>query len=171
MEKIKTPTKHVLLISLLFIGIVYSVLPSQSKISGSHAVYRQRSLATFGDTYFCAKCHPDIAGNISANHTYKAHGAFAACICHGYYPNYTSFPGPSGLNYNFTINLKHNLTKDMYCTNCHTQYNTTGQIPIGNSRNAANQSGHYIYLNRSNKTDVYERAYRYFNQSPFGPLG
>lgn len=166
----KRDPKFILITLFILISAIYAILPSQSKISGSHSVYKIRSTPAMGDINFCAKCHPDIAGNISANHSYKAHGAFAACICHGYYPNYTSFPGPSGVNYNFSINLKHNLTKDMYCTNCHTNYNATGQIDIGNNSNAANQSGHYIYLNRSNKTEIYERAYRYFNQTPFGPL-
>jgi cytochrome c553 len=166
----KKDTTKLLLLAILLIAVVYSIFPSQSRISGSHTVYRARSTASQGDTAFCAKCHPNIAGNISQNHTYKAHGPFAGCICHGFYPNYTSFTGPDGINYNFSINLKHNLTKNVYCTNCHTRYNETGQIDIGNNSNAQNQSAHYIYLNDTNKTEIYERAYRYFNQTPFGPL-
>jgi hypothetical protein len=160
----------ILVIVFLFIAIVYSILPSQSRISGSHSIYKVMTNPTIGDMNFCNKCHSDIAGNISASFNYKAHGAFAGCICHGYYPNYTAILDPQGANYNFSINLQHNLTKNVYCTNCHTNYNATGQIDIGNNFNAINQSGHYIYLNQSNKTDVYERTYRYFNQSPFGPL-
>lgn len=161
----KGDTTYILLISFLVVAVAYSILPSQSKVSGSHSVYKIRSTASIGDIYFCAKCHSDIAGNVSSSPIYKAHGAISACICHGYYPNYTNLGGV-----NTSINLKHNLTKNIYCTNCHTRYNTTGQIDIGNNSNAVNQSGHYIYINYSNKTEIYERAYRYFNQSPFGPL-
>jgi hypothetical protein len=166
----KKDPKYILAITFILIALVYAILPSQAKIFGSHSVYKVRSTPTTGDIYFCEKCHPDIAGNITVNHTYKAHGAFSGCICHGYYPNYTAITGPNGLNYNFSINLKHNLTKNIYCTNCHTNYNTTGQIDTGNISNAINQSGHYINMDRSNKTELYERAYRYFNRSPFGPL-
>ncbi|RMF91560.1 MAG: hypothetical protein D6733_00800 [Methanobacteriota archaeon] len=162
MKKDKTT---ILLISFLIVAVAYSILPSQSKLAGSHSVYKVRTGASMGDIYFCAKCHPDVAGNISTTFLYKAHGAVSACICHGYYPNYTNLGGA-----NISINLQHNLTKNIYCTNCHTGYNATGDIPIGNGRSGVNQSGHYIFLNESNKTDVYERAYRYFNQSPFGPL-
>lgn len=159
-----------LVFAFLLVAGAYSILPSQSKISGSHSMYRVRTNPTTGDANFCAKCHPDIAGNITSNHTYKAHGAFAGCVCHGFYPNYTSIMGPDGKNYNYTINLKHNLTKNMYCTNCHTRYNATGDIDIGNNRSGVNQSGHYVFLNKSDKTEIYDRAYEYFNQSPFGPL-
>jgi hypothetical protein len=167
----KKDPKYILAITFILIALVYAILPSQAKIFGSHSVYKVRTTPAIGDIYFCEKCHPEIAGNISVNHTYKAHGSFSGCICHGYYPNYTSITGPNGLNYNFSINLKHNLTKNIYCTNCHTNYNTTGQIDIGNNSNALNQSGHYINMDRTNKTELYERAYRYFNRSPFGPLG
>lgn len=159
-----------LVFAFLIVAGAYSVLPSQSKIAGSHSMYRISSTPSAGDSNFCAKCHPDIAGNISSNHTDKAHGAFAGCICHGYYPNYTSITGPNGLNYNYTINLKHNLTKNIYCTNCHTRYNSSGGIELGNNRSGVNQSGHYVYLNKSNKTEIYDRVFTYFNQSPFGPL-
>ena len=155
----------ILVISFFLVAVAYSILPSQSKISGSHSVFKISTSPSTGDIGFCAKCHPDIAGNISSSFIYKAHGAISACICHGYYPNYTNLGGV-----NTSINLKHNLTKNIYCTNCHTNYNEAGQIDIGNNSNAINQSGHYIYLNQSNKTDVYGRAYRYFNRSPFGPL-
>ena len=166
----KRDPKFILLLLFILIAGIYAILPSQSKISGSHSVYKVRTTPSTGDIYFCQKCHADIAGNISANHSYKAHGAFSGCICHGYYPNYTAIAGPNGVNYNYSINLKHNLTKNMYCTNCHTNYNTTGQIDIGANSNAQNQSGHYINIDRSNKSEIYERAYRYFNRTPFGPL-
>jgi hypothetical protein len=161
----KKDTTSILLISFLVVAVGYSILPSLSKVAGSHSVYKTRSTVSTGDLYFCAKCHPDIAGNISSSPIYKAHGSISACICHGYYPNYTNLGGV-----NISINLKHNLTKNIYCTNCHTSYNATGQIDIGNNPNAINQSGHYIFLNQSNTTEVYQRAYRYFNQSIFGPL-
>ena len=166
----KGDIRTALIISFFFLAAVYSILPSQSKVSGSHSVYKVRTTPSVGDISFCAKCHPAIAGNVSSSYLYQAHGSFASCICHGFYPNSTSLISPDGKNYNYSINLKHNLTKNVYCTNCHTSYDTTGQIDIGNNSNAINQSGHYIYLNKSDKTEIYDRTLRYFNKSPFGPL-
>ncbi len=170
----KKDTALILFLSFLFFAVAYSILPSESRFAGSHSMYTVKNSTTTGDMDFCAKCHPDIAGNISnvsSPSNYKAHGEWSGCICHGYYPNYTALAGPYGGNVNVSINLKHNLTKNIYCTNCHVSYNSTGDLDIGNSRSGLNQSGHYITINRSNTTDIYERAYRYFNRSPFGPLG
>jgi hypothetical protein len=158
----------VLLLLVVFLALV-ATLPTKTSLAGSHTMYKFRngSGAGYGDEYFCEKCHPSIAGNVSGS---SAHNN-TACICHGYYPNYTKIAGPYGEGGDVSINLEHNLTKDIYCTNCHARYNdTTGGIDIGNNQDGRNQSAHYIYLNRSNTTEIYNRAWRYFNRS-FGPLG
>ncbi len=162
-----------LMIAVLLVAVLIANLPTQSTFAGSHTIYRQRNSSgtVYGDEYFCQKCHPDEVANISGG---SAHNS-TACICHGYYPNYTKGYGPYGESYNYTINLKHNLTKDIYCTNCHTRYNTsTGAVQTGvNDTNepilVANQSAHYIYLNSSNLTEIYDRAFFYLNRS-FGPM-
>jgi len=141
----------ILVMVFLVVGLVYSVLPGISKFAGSHSMYRIKNSSIVGDLAFCEKCHTNEAGNLTSGSVYKAHGAFTACICHGFYPNYTNLGGE-----NITINLKHNLTKNIYCTNCHSSYDlATGNITIGNGRSGLNQSGHYIYLNRSNSTEVF----------------
>lgn len=149
---------------LLAIAAAYSALPSVAKFSGSHSVYKIKNSSTRGDLEFCAKCHGSVAKEIVSEHKYKAHGSFTTCICHGYYPNYTNTGGV-----NITINLEHNLTKNIYCTNCHTNWSLkTKNISIGHGRSGLNQSGHYIYFNRSDynsKFEVYNRAKYYLEQN------
>ncbi len=165
--RLTSTTIIMLLITGLMVALVFN-LPGRTSLAGTHTVYKFRngSGSGFGDEYFCQKCHPSIAGNISQA---SAHNS-TSCICHGYYPNYTDILGPYGVNEDIMINVKHNLTKNIYCTNCHTNYNdTSGGIDIGNNQDGRNQSAHYIYLNSSNLTDIYNRAWTYFNRS-FGPL-
>ncbi len=72
----------------------------------------------------------------------------AGCICHGYSPN-------------LSLNIRHNLTKDIYCTNCHSDYNSEGEIVVYYSPVvvAMNQSAHYI----TNNTEIlYNHSYKYF---------
>ncbi len=157
----------IFLLVVLFVAMVFN-LPARTTMAGSHTMYKFRNGtgAGYGDEYFCEKCHPDVVQNISKA---RAHNS-TACICHGYYPNYTKMFGPYGESYNYRINVKHNLTKDIYCTNCHTRYSdTSGAVDIGNARDGRNQSAHYVYLNSSNLTEIYDRAWKYFNRS-FGPL-
>ncbi|MEE8167250.1 MAG: hypothetical protein V3T58_00055 [Candidatus Hydrothermarchaeales archaeon] len=165
--KITSTTTIVLLLLALLVALVFN-LPGKATFAGSHTVYKTRDasgIPEYGDAFFCEKCHPSIVGNVTGS---IAHNS-TACICHGYYPNYTKLYGPYGESGNYSINLKHNLTKNIYCTNCHTNYNDTGDIPIGSGVNARNQSAHYINLNSSNLSDIYVRAWKYFNRS-FGPL-
>ncbi len=116
-------TTVVLLLAALVLAIVFN-LPSKAAYSGSHTVYKTRNSSgtSYGDAYFCQKCHPSIVANVTGS---IAHNS-TACICHGFYPNYTKMYGPYGESLNYSINVKHNLTKNIYCTNCHTRYNDTG---------------------------------------------
>jgi len=162
--KVTSTTTVLLLLTAMVVAMAF-ILPGKTSIAGSHTVYKIRNSTNYGDAYFCEKCHPTIVGNITGS---IAHNS-TACICHGYYPNRTKIDGPYGESLNITINVKHNLTKNIYCTNCHTRYNDTGDIPIGNNVNAKNQSAHYIYLNSSNLSEIYDRSWKYFNRS-YGPI-
>ncbi|MFQ6105841.1 MAG: hypothetical protein ACE5NL_02090, partial [Candidatus Hydrothermarchaeaceae archaeon] len=70
---------------------------------------------------------------------------------------------------------KHNLTKNIYCTNCHTNYTQTGENAgkiltrnvSGQETWTENQSAHYIFFNRSDETlidELYNRSKTYFEQ-------
>ncbi len=162
--KITLTTTVLLSLTALMVAVAFN-LPGKTTFAGSHTAYKTRNNSAYGEAYFCEKCHPSIVGNVTNS---IAHNS-TYCICHGYYPNYTKRFGPYGENYNYSINVKHNLTKNIYCTNCHTRYNDTGAIAIGNDVDARNQSAHYIFLNSSNLTEIYNRSWNYFNRS-FGPL-
>jgi len=162
--KVKLSTTVLLLFLALVVAIAFN-LPGKASIAGSHTMYKTRNSSTYGDAYFCEKCHPTIVGNVTGS---VAHNS-TACICHGFYPNYTKMTGPYGVSLNYSINVQHNLTKNIYCTNCHTNYNATGEIDVGRDVDVRNQSAHYINLNSSNMSDIYIRAWDYFNKS-FGPL-
>lgn len=139
---------------LILIGIVIiistMIITSYALFAGNHNLYTNKTDAQV----FCNKCHPDkvTTMNISSN----AHTS-AGCICHGYNPNATQA---------YNINVAHNLTKNIYCTNCHTNYNfTTGNIMIhGGTLAAPNQSAHYL-INNSNKNMIYQNAQGFFNNS------
>lgn len=150
----------------VFIVIAISyLLPTKTTFAGSHTIYESKN-SSYGPAEFCSKCHPEVVGNLSSSTAHNI--AVTSCICHGYNPNANDLMR--------NINLTHNLTKNVYCTNCHTRYNeSTGDIIIygdGNPVNVTNQSGHYIFFNSSNATlmgEIYNRSWRYFNRS-FGPL-
>lgn len=58
--------------------------------------------------------------------------------------------------------MTHNLTKKIYCTNCHSKYNeTSGDIMIHSGISGLNQSAHYII----NKTDsqLYSNSRGFFS--------
>jgi hypothetical protein len=78
----------------------------------------------------------------------------ANCICHGYL-----------IGDIHCINRKHNLTKDIYCTNCHSDSNETGDIPIQVSPyiSGRNQTAHYLI--KDDKTAIYEHATGYLGSS------
>lgn len=125
---------------ILIIGIANAML------SGSHELFKTETTPE----QFCSKCHSASAANVSAG----AHSP-VNCLCHGYNPN-------SSQQYN--VNLTHDLTKNIYCTNCHSKYNeTSGDIMIYNGISGLNQSAHYIM----NRTDpqLYNNSRGFFSDS------
>lgn len=116
----------ILLMSAFFIS-------SYALFSGSHTVYTNRTNAS----QFCIKCH-----NATVSSVMVSSHAVAGCLCHGYNPNATS---------EYNLNLAHNLTKEIYCTNCHSTYDSTGNITIhiDPTISGINQSAHYITKNTS----------------------
>ena len=100
---------------------------------------------------FCDRCHPMVTAALTGGE----HGP-ANCICHGYNPN-SSVPGTD-----FDINRKHDLTKRVYCTNCHSEYDdATGEIQIKEGVSGINQSAHYI-INGSKKGTLYNHSAQQF---------
>jgi hypothetical protein len=148
------------------IAVIYYIFPGQTTFHGSHTMYEFENSSSYGFAEFCRECHSNIVEDLSVS---TAHNT-TNCICHGYNPNATV-----GGKYN--VNLTHNLTKNAYCTNCHTRYNEgTGELNItdgdGNQLWVPNQSAHYMYYDKSNASsieEVYNRSWNYFNRS-FGGL-
>ena len=132
----------------IVIGLI--IITASGLFAGSHTLYENKTTASA----FCIKCHPDKVATLSI--TTNAHKNIG-CACHGYNPNDTE---------PYNINAAHNLTKNIYCTDCHTNYNiTTGNITIHNGEITANkQSAHYL-INSSNKNETYRRAGQFFNNS------
>ncbi len=147
---LKMTPRTFLVIMFAFVIVASLLLSASGLFAGSHTLYDNKTTASG----FCIKCHPDKVNiiNISTN----AHRN-AGCACHGYNPNATDL---------YNINAAHNLTKNIYCTDCHTNYNlTTGNIMIHNGGIVANnQSAHYL-INSSNRNDTYQRARNLFNNS------
>ncbi len=144
-----------LLLAIFGIILAVSMFTTYALFSGSHTVYKNTTPATVAD--FCIKCHPTKVSSVSVS----AH-ASAGCICHGYNPNSSQL---------YNINIAHNLTKNIYCTNCHSNYTiATGAIIIHNDAgrgdiSGINQSTHYIINSSTNKTPIYDRAKQFFNGS------
>jgi len=112
---------------ILIMGIANAML------SGSHDLYKTETTPQ----QFCSKCHSSSAANVSDG----AHSQ-VNCLCHGYNPNSSS---------QYNVNLTHDLTKKIYCTNCHSKYNEiSGDIMIYSGISGLNQSAHYII----NSTDL-----------------
>ncbi len=145
--------KRLLLIFALFLALLaFSTFKTYAVFSGGHTIYENKTNATD----FCIKCHPDKVSFVNTS----VHSN-AGCICHGYNPS---------SNETYNINLAHNLTKQVYCTNCHSNYSiVTGGIIIHQDPNRGdisgiNQSAHYI-IAKGNKNPVYDRARQFFNGS------
>lgn len=118
---------------------------SNALFSNSHKLYKNETTPQ----EFCSKCHIASAANVSAG----AHES-VNCICHGYNPNVTAA---------YNVNKTHSLTKNIYCTNCHSKYNeTTGEILLAPGVNGVNQSAHYI-MNRSD-AQLFNNSRRFFNE-------
>lgn len=154
----------VIVLAIFIVAVIYYIFPGQTLFVGAHTMYTTENSTDYGYAEFCVECHGAIVRNITSS---PAHNS-TVCICHGYNPNTTDMMR--------NVNLTHNLTKNAYCTNCHTDYNETGHLYIYARDslyiNAINQSGHYIMFNKSNTTlmdELYNRSWRYFNRS-FGPL-
>ena len=145
------PTRKLYLV-IIAIGIIMALIltSTYALFSGSHTLYENRTNAT----NFCSKCHPDKVDII--NFQSNAHRN-TGCACHGYNPNATEL---------YNINAAHNLTKNIYCTDCHTNYSTTtGNITIHSGQIVANnQSAHYL-INSSERAAIYQRAKGFFNDS------
>jgi len=139
MSKLITTKKRIAVLAAAI--ILVSSLTAYALLATSHTTYKTKD-------NFCSKCHVDVATNVSAG----IHDP-ANCICHGYLTNST-----------YDINRKHNLTKDIYCTNCHSDSNETGDIPIHVSPyiSGRNQTAHYLI--KDNTTAIYEHAEGYLNK-------
>ncbi|KAF5410120.1 MAG: hypothetical protein C5S47_07570 [Candidatus Methanogasteraceae archaeon] len=130
--------------------ILVSSLTAYALLATSHTTYKTKD-------DFCTKCHANVAINVSAG----IHNP-ANCICHGYLTNSTYDNGT------YDINRKHNLTKDIYCTNCHSDSNEIGDIPthIGPYTSGRNQTAHYLI--KGNKTAIYDHAKDYLSKGGHG---
>jgi hypothetical protein len=129
------------MIVILVTVILASLLPVHALFSNNHKLFTNKTIPSL----FCSKCHPASSMNVSAG----VHDPIN-CFCHGYDPVVEG------------VNRKHNLTKKIYCTNCHTKYNeTTGDITIKPGVSGKNQSAHYL----RNKTDpqLYNNSRGFFN--------
>lgn len=138
--------KKLAFIALSIILSIYLLQPFLSTFAGSHTIETQKNSTDYGNIYLCANCHEEevILNNLSAHRT-------AGCVCHGYAPNLTA---------EYNINAAHNLTKNLYCTNCHTNYDIVGRQEIYPGITTLNQSGHYI---KRNMTIVYDHAQKFFS--------
>lgn len=145
--------KILLLFAIFGVLLAASMLNTYAIFSSSHTIYENKTTPA----EFCIKCHQTKVSIVNVS----AHGN-AGCICHGYNPNLTAI---------YNINVAHNLTKQIYCTNCHSNYTvSTGNITIHYDAvrgdiNGINQSAHYIIASSANKTPIYDRARQFFNGS------
>ena len=139
MSKLITTKKRIAVLAAAI--ILVSSLTAYALLATSHTTYKTKD-------NFCIKCHAGVATNVSAG----IHDP-ANCICHGYLIDET-----------YNINKKHNLTKDIYCTNCHSDSNETGDIPIlvAPYISGRNQTAHYLI--KDNTTAIYDHARDYLNK-------
>ena len=121
----------VVVCAILLISVF--LISSYALFSGSHTVYTNKTNAS----QFCIKCHSATVSSVMVS----SH-ADVGCLCHGYNPS-------AAPEYN--LNLAHNLTKEIYCTNCHSTYDSNGNITIhiNPSISGISQSAHYITNNAS----------------------
>jgi hypothetical protein len=132
--------------TIILLGIIIILITNiaNAMLSGSHDLYKNETTPQV----FCSKCHPESAIRV----TLSVHHSFN-CICHGYNPNSTA---------QYNVNMTHDLTKNIYCTNCHSKYNeSTGNITIHNNISGLDQSAHYII--KSNNPQLYNNTREFFN--------
>ncbi len=142
--------KMLLYVLLITFAISLGVVLTSAFYPGSHSLYLNKTTTTqpTAAAEFCIKCHQERVASVDASVHRNA-----GCICHGYNPNLTA---------EYNVNLAHNLTKDIYCTNCHSGYDTaTGVIDIHSGMSGLNQSAHYI-LKKGDKAGAYLRAKQFF---------
>ncbi|MBW6470944.1 MAG: hypothetical protein K0A90_06965 [Methanosarcinaceae archaeon] len=137
--------KKLALIAVAIIFLIYMMQPLLSTFAGSHTIEMQKNSTEYGAIDMCVNCHEEevILNNLSVHRV-------AGCVCHGYAPNLTA---------QYNINAAHALTKNLYCTNCHANYDQNGNQEIYPGTITSNQSGHYI---KKNKTMVYDHAKKFF---------
>ena len=131
---------------IIIVLLIYMLQPLLSTFSGSHSIEKEKNSTDYGLVTICARCHMEevYLNNLSVHRV-------TGCVCHGYAPNSTQA---------FNINAQHNLTKNIYCTNCHTDYNDNGIQEIYTGITTPNQSGHYI---KKNSTINYDHAQKMFS--------
>lgn len=150
--KFSKTEKRLLIALIIALAISTGILLTSAFSPGSHSLFLNKTILTepTASAEFCEKCHRGEVDNVNAGVHRNA-----GCLCHGYNPNFTEA---------YNLNLAHNLTKNIYCTNCHSEYDiSTGEIIIHNDPSAGdisgiNQSAHYIIDSTSNKLPVYQRA-------------
>lgn len=130
-------------IIIVAISVLLIISIANAMLSGSHDLYK----SGVDPQSFCSKCHSASAANV----TLSEH-KLINCTCHGYNPS-------SNVKYN--VNMKHDLTRNIYCTNCHSRYDeTTGNIAIHNNISGLDQSAHYII--KSTDSQLYNNTRGFF---------
>ncbi|MBU4076851.1 MAG: hypothetical protein KKI06_09125 [Euryarchaeota archaeon] len=149
--KFSTNEKRLLMVLIVALAISLGIVLTSAFYPGSHSLYLNKTASTQSTAAaeFCVKCHQERVASVDTSVHRNA-----GCICHGYNPNLTE---------QYNINLAHNLTKDIYCTNCHSGYNvSTGAIDIHSGMSGLNQSAHYI-LQKGDRAGAYLRAKQFFD--------
>ncbi|VVB88934.1 Uncharacterised protein [uncultured archaeon] len=143
--------KRLLMVLITALAISSGIMLTSAFYPGSHSLYLNKTAdkQSTAAAEFCVKCHPERVASVDTSVHRNA-----GCICHGYNPNLTA---------KFNVNLAHNLTKNIYCTNCHSGYDVaTGSIDIHSGMSGLNQSAHYI-LKKGDRAGAYLRAKQFFN--------
>ncbi|VVB84573.1 Uncharacterised protein [uncultured archaeon] len=148
--------RRVLIILIIALAISSGILLTSAFYPGSHSLFLNKAADAYptAAAEFCVKCHPDKVNKVDSSVHRNA-----GCICHGYNPNLTD---------EYNIDLAHNLTKNIYCTNCHSNYSIdTGDIvihgdPARGNVSGINQSAHYLINSAGDKMPVYARAKQFF---------
>ena len=147
--KFTTQLGTIILITAIVAVMLVAITNTQAFFVGDHALQTDTSSNPNGSIELCSKCHDDVVNTVKTS----AHPN-SGCLCHGYNPTVT----PSQ-----NVNVAHNMTKQIYCTNCHSNYdNVTGEITISitPSISGLNQSGHYI---TNDSATLYRHAQDFFN--------
>ncbi len=148
--KFSTNEKRLLIVLIAALAVSSGILLTSAFYPGSHSLYLNSTVnkQSTAAAEFCVKCHSQRVASVETSVHRNA-----GCICHGYNPNLTA---------EYNINLAHNLTKDIYCTNCHSGYDVaTGAIDIHSGVSGLNQSAHYI-LKKGDRAGAYLRAKQFF---------